>query len=123
LVYVYRYEQMDSLATVQMYEKDEVLKMCKAKEVQDDNSAEEILKKLASVEIDFNEQEKVVEMLEYEYKQKMATTLKTKMSVTEIKEWEKRDRVPNYPGKKGTGSQITRGKKRPGPKFTKVHAK
>ena len=100
LVYVYHQDEMEKLATIQMYEKDEVLKMCSKKEEQEDNSAEQILQKLSGVEIDSYEQEKVVEMLEYEYENKMSTTLKTKMSVTEIKEWEKKDPVPNCPREK-----------------------
>lgn len=89
LVYVYCSEEMQQLATLQIYEKNEILKMCKAKEVQDDNIAEEILDKLSSAYIDSHEQEQIIEMLEYQYKNKNATTLKTKMSVTEIKETSK----------------------------------
>ena len=100
LVYVYHFDEMDRLATVQMYEKDEVLKMCNKKEGHEDSTSEEILQKLSSMKIDSHEQEKVVKLLEYEYENKMATTLKTKMSVTEIKEKEKREPVHFCPKEK-----------------------
>lgn len=93
LVYVYNSEKMQNLATIQMYEKNEILKMCSQKENHEDYSANEILKKLSGVEIDSHEQEEVVKLLEYEYENKIVTTLKTKMSVTEIKENVKRDLV------------------------------
>ena len=95
LVYTYRLDEMEKLATVQMYDKDEVLKLCKQKQVQEDNSAEKILDKLSEVSIDKNEQRKIIEILEYEYENKMATTLKTKSSVTEIKESTKMEQVLN----------------------------
>ena len=121
LVYVYYQDDMQKLATVQMYEKEEVLKMCGKKEFQEDNSAEQILQKLANVEIDMHKQEKLVKMLEYEYENKMATTLKTKMSVTEIKEMCKTEPVLIVPkGQNGTGTECTRDKTEPSlnvPKF------
>ncbi len=86
LVYVYRSEEMQQLATVQIYEKNEILKMCKGEDTKEDDTAKQILDKLSSVEIDSKEQEEIIKILEYEYKNKNATTLKTKMSVTEIKE-------------------------------------
>ena len=97
LVYVYHQEEMDKLATIQMYEKDEVLRMCTAKVEQQDNEGKQILRKLSEVEIDSKEQEKFIKMLEYEYQNKIATTLKTKMSVTEIKEMDKTEPAPNVP--------------------------
>jgi len=104
-----------------MNEKDEVLKMCNNKETQEDNGAEQILQKLADVEIVSEEQEKIVKMLEYEYQNKMATTLKTKMSVTEIKERDKTEPVLFVPkGQTGTGTECTRDKTEPSlnvPKF------
>jgi len=95
LVYAYNIEEMEKLATVQMYEKDEILKMCKKEVVQENKVTEQILDKLSSVDIDSEKQEEIIKILEYEYKNKSATTLKTKMSVTEIKENIKRDPVPN----------------------------
>ena len=100
LVYVYRSEEMQQLATVQIYEKNEILKMCKQEAAKEDNSAEVILEKLSSVNLDSKEQEEVIKILEYEYKNIVATTLKTKMSVTEIKEREKKEPTPNYPREK-----------------------
>ena len=91
LVYVYHREEMEQLATVQIYNKDEILKMCDSKsetekEIQED-IYEQILKKLSEFSIDEEEQKKIAEILEYEYKYKNATTIPTKTSVTEIKTW------------------------------------
>jgi len=108
LVCVYFSEKMEKLSTVKIYEKNEVLKMCNKKSEQEDNTVEEILKKLANVDIDSKEQKKIIEIIEYEYKNKMATTLQTKSSVTEIKERDKIEPVPNVPkGQKGTGTECT----------------
>jgi len=95
LVYVYRGEEMQKLATIQMYEKNEVLKMCRSEEEKEDNITGEVMQKLSNIEIDLEEHKKVIELLEYEYKNKEATTLKTKTSVTEIKEMTKKSTVPN----------------------------
>jgi len=89
LVYAFNSEKMESLATVQMYEKNEVLKMCNSSKDDEDNTAEMVMKKLAEVNIDKDEQQKVVKLLEYEYKHKAATTLETKTSVTKIKAGQK----------------------------------
>jgi len=97
LVYVYYNEEMDKLATIQMYEKNEVLKICCKKEKEESNTVKDILKKLSEVEVDAREQGKIAEMLEYEYKNKIATTLETKTSVTEIKKKDKKDPVPFDP--------------------------
>ena len=66
----------------------------------EDNCIDEILNKLSSIEIDSDEQKKVVELLEYEYKNKTATTLETKTSVTKIKEMTKKSTVPNLQNEK-----------------------
>jgi len=100
LVYVYHQEKMEQLSTIQMYDKNEVLKMCKAEDVQVDNTAEKIFDKLANVNVDPKEQEKIAQIIEYEYKNKSATTLKNKMSVTEIKERNKIEPVLNVPRSK-----------------------
>jgi len=100
LVYVYQQEEMEKLATVQIYEKNEILKMCKGEETKEEDTAKQILDKLSSADIDSKEQEEVIKILEYEYKNIVATTLKTKMSVTEIKEREKKEPTPNYPREK-----------------------
>ena len=86
LVYTYNEKEMLQLATIKMYEKDDILKMCKQKQEQKDNTTEQILNKLSNVTIDEKEQQEIIKMIEYEYKDKQSTTLKTKMSVTEIKE-------------------------------------
>ena len=91
LVYVYHREEMEQLATVQIYNKDEILKMCDSKsatekEMQED-IYEQIMNKLREFELDKEEEKKITEILEYEYKYKNATTIPTKTSVTEIKTW------------------------------------
>ena len=68
MVYNYNQDEMENLSTIQMYEKDEVLKMCRKKDETKDNTANEIKKKLDNIEIDLYEQEKVIQLLEYEYK-------------------------------------------------------
>ena len=95
LVYIYHEKEMTELATIKMYEKDEILKLCKQNKLQEENTTEQILNKLSNVTIDEKEQQEIIKMLEYEYKHKQSTTLKNKMSVTEIKENVKRDPVPN----------------------------
>ena len=95
LVYTYNEKEMIQLATIKMYDKDDILKMCKQKKEQKDNTTEQILNKLSNVTIDEKEQQEIIKMLEDEYKHKQSTTLKNKMSVTEIKENVKRDPVPN----------------------------
>ena len=106
LVYVYHRDDMPHLATVQIYNKDEVLKMCASKcetekEMQKDIS-EQILKKLSEFTIDKEEQKKIAKILEYEYKYKNATTIPTKTSVTEIKESTQIKRDKKYPIPNGT---------------------
>jgi len=106
LVCVYSADKMGKLSTVKIYEKNEILKMCNKKSEKEDNTVEEILKKLSSVEIDNKEQKKIVEIIEYEYKNKMATTLQTKSSVTEIKEMCKIEPAPNARNvQNGTGTE------------------
>ena len=130
LVYVYHREEMEQLATVQIYNKDEALKMCESKsatekEMQKD-IYEQILKKLAKVSINKEEQKKIVETLEYEYKYKNATTIPTKTSVTEIKTWHqiaaraKKEPTPNCRGaKKEPTPNCREGKKRTDPQLPK----
>ena len=95
LVYVYNNEKMEQLSTVQIHEKNEILKMYKTEDVQENMAMRQILDKLSSIDINSKEQEKVMELLEYEYKNKSATTLKTKMSVTEIKKRNKTEPALN----------------------------
>ena len=118
LVYVYHNGEMEKLATVQIYEKEEVLKMCNSKSKQIENMAKQILNKLSDVELDEHEQEKIVGILEYEYKNKMSTTLKTKMSVTEIKKMCKTEPAPNAQNVQNrTGTECTECTKCRVPKF------
>ena len=86
LVYVYHQEEMEKLSIIKMYEKNEILKMCDSKENKKVDNIETILRKLTSQPIEKNEQKKLIELLEFEYKNKMATKLETKSSVTKIKE-------------------------------------
>ena len=96
---------MEKLATVQMYEKDDVLKMCKTKK-EENNTAEQIVRKISDVKLDDDEQSQIVKLLEYEYKNKMATMLQTKSSVTEIKEISKKEPAPNAEKmQNGTGTE------------------
>ena len=119
LVYVYHSGEMEKLATVQIYEKEEVLKMCNSKSKQIENMAKQILNKLSDVELDEHEQEKIVRILEYEYKNKMSTTLKTKMSVTEIKKMCKTEPAPNAQNVQNrTGTECT---ERRVPKFLQAN--
>ena len=114
LVYVYYQEEMENLSIVQIYEKNEVLKMCKAEEQQEYNTAEQILQKLTDVKIDMHKQEEIVKMLEYEYENKRATTLETKTSVTKIKESSKIEPVLNVEKiKNGTDAESTKGMSAP----------
>ncbi len=103
LVYVYHQEEMEKLATIQTYNKDEVFKMCDSKDDAEDidmkdAKAEQIMKKMSEFKIDKEEQKKISKLLEYEYKYQNATTIPTKTSVTEIKE--KMYPVQNFPEKK-----------------------
>ena len=103
LVYVYHQEEMEKLATIQTYNKDEVFKMCDSKDAAEDidmkdAEAEQIMKKMSEFKIDKEEQERISKLLEYEYKYKNSTAIPTKTSVTEIKE--KLYPVQNLPEKK-----------------------
>ena len=103
LVYVYYQEEMEKLAIIKIYNKDEVFKMCDSKDDAEDidmkdTMAEQIMKKMSEFKIDKEEQKKISKLLEYEYKYQNATTIPTKTSVTEIKE--KMYPVQNFPEKK-----------------------
>lgn len=81
--------------------------MCCSKQEKDNNIAEQILDKLSNVEINSKEQEKIAKMLEYEYENQKAITIKTKMSVTEIKEMNNTELATNVQkGKSGTGTEL-----------------
>ena len=105
LVYIYNKEEMEKLATIQTYNKDEVFKMFDSKDDAEDidmkdAKAEQIMKKMSEFKINKEEQERISKLLEYEYEYKNATTIPTKTSVTEIKE--KMYPVQNFPEKKET---------------------
>ena len=86
LVYLYNQEEMKKLSIIQTYDKNQILKMCKKSEEKQENSADDILKKLSEEKINKEEQEKIVQILEYEYKYKNSITTPTSTTVTEIKE-------------------------------------
>ena len=96
LVYLYNQEEMKKLATIQMYDKNEVLEMCQKKEKEQENTSTQILNKLTEVVIDKDEQEKIVKVLEYEYPNKISTTIPTKTSVTEIKKMKEDTEYKNH---------------------------
>ena len=103
LVYVYHQEEMEKLATIRTYNKDEVFKICDSKDDAEDIDMkyakdEQIMKKMSEIKIDKEEQERIAKLLEYEYEYKNATTIPTKTSVTEIKD--KMYSVQNFPEKK-----------------------
>ncbi len=93
LVYVYHNEEMNKLATVQIYEKNEILKMFNLNKKQDNNIENAVLEKLTNENLDVNEKEKIRKIIEYEYDKKFSTTLKNKVSVTEIKELNKQTTI------------------------------
>ena len=73
-----------------------VLKMCKKNDNDETNPAtNDILKKLDNVNIEEEEQRRITQILEYEYKNKDSTVIPTKTSVTEIKEMTKKGPSPN----------------------------
>ena len=105
LVYMYNENVMKELAEINISEKRDVLKICsEAKNDEKNNEAKDIIKKIENYDIDKAcaddevnvkvEREKILDMLEYEYKYKNATTIPTKTSVTEIK-MHSREPVPN----------------------------
>ena len=93
LVYVYHNEEMNKLATVQIYEKNEILKMFNLNKKQGNNIENAVLEKLTNENLDVNEKEKIRKILEYEYDKKFSTTLKNKVSVTEVKELNKQTTI------------------------------
>ena len=88
LVYLYNKEQMQDLATVEVYNKNDILKQQKEEAEIENKTSDEILQKLdnsENIEIDPKEQQKIIELLEYQYKYKNSTIIPTKTSVTELK--------------------------------------
>ena len=93
LVYVYHNEEMNKLATMQIYEKNEILKMFNLNKKQGNNIENAVLEKLTNENLDVNEKENIRKIIEYEYDKKFSTTLKNKVSVTEIKELNKKTTI------------------------------
>ena len=129
LVYVYHQKEMEKLAIIQTYNKDEVFKMCEAKEepeieFQDngiekkDVMAEQIIRKMSEFKIDKEEQNRISKLLEYRYKYQNATTIPTKTSVTEIKLWSQMSQ-----GQKRNRPQMSRGQKWNRPQIAQVFTK
>ena len=96
LVYIYNKDEMSELSTIEIFEKNQILKMCKKNDNDETNPAtNDILKKLDNVNIEEEEQRRITQILEYEYKNKDSTVIPTKTSVTEIKEMTKKGPSPN----------------------------
>ena len=85
LVYLYNQTKIEKLVSIQIYNKNDVIKMCKINEETKQNNIDEILNKLSKIQIDKAEQKKIVDLLEYQYKYKISTIIPTKTSVTELK--------------------------------------
>ena len=128
-VYVYHQKEMEKLAIIQTYNKDEVFKMCEAKEEPEiefqnngidmkDVMAEQIIRKMSEFKIDKEEQNRISKLLEYRYKYQNATTIPTKTSVTEIKLWSQMSQ-----GQKRNRPQMSRGQKWNRPQIAQVFTK
>ena len=85
LVYLYNEEKATKLAVMNVYEKDEIIKMCNNEKEIEENPIEELIKKLNEAKLDEDEKQKIAQILEYEYTYKKSTIIPTKTSVTEIK--------------------------------------
>ena len=96
LVYLYNKEEMDKLSTIEMFDKNQVLKMCEKSDLEEASSENTILKKLENMEIEEEEQKRIAQILEYEYQYKASTVITTKTSVTEIKEMPKTEPERNW---------------------------
>ena len=122
LVYVYNQEEMENLAIIQIYNKDEVFKMCDSQNDEEidrkESVAGQIIRKMSEFKIDKEEQKKISKLLEYEYKYQNATTIPTKTSVTEIKLWSQMSR-----GQKRNRPQMSRGQKWNRPQIAQVFTK
>ena len=83
LTYMSNIEKMSQLAKINVYEKNQVLKS-KNEEKQEEHNSKDI-KQLLQKELDEEKYQRIVNLLEYKYKNKIATTIPNKTSVTEIK--------------------------------------
>ena len=84
LVYKYEEESIKNIATLNTYNKKELLKTFKTVE----NDKIDVIKELEKHEKDENQIKWIKEILNYEYKYLLSTILPTKTSVTKIKEME-----------------------------------
>ena len=90
LVHLYYEQTMESLATWNVLQKEDVIKMCATQEPErEENKTDEILKKLNEFKIEDVKANEIQKLLEYQYKYSDATIIPTKTSVTEIKEMKK----------------------------------
>ena len=84
LVYKYEEESIKNIATLNTYNKKELLKSFKAIE----NDKIDVIKELEKHEKDNNQMNKINDILNYQYKYLLSTIMPTKTSVTKIKEME-----------------------------------
>ena len=84
LVYKYEEESIKNIATLNTYNKKELLKTFKTVE----NDKIDIIKELEKHEKDNNQIKRIKDILNYQYKYLLSTILPTKTSVTKIKEME-----------------------------------
>ena len=90
LVHLYYEQTMESLATWNVLQKEDIIKMCATQEPEkEENKIYEILKKLNEFKIEDVKANEIQKLLEYQYKYSDATIIPTKTSVTEIKEMKK----------------------------------
>ena len=90
LVHLYYEQTMESLATWNVLQKEDIIKMCANQEPErEENKTDEILKKLNEFKIEDIKANEIQKLLEYQYKYSDATIIPTKTSVTEIKEMKK----------------------------------
>ncbi len=84
LVYLYERNNIENLLEVNQIKPKEILL---SKEIQiQENQIEDVKRKLENINISKNEMDRIKQMLEYEYKYKISTTIPTKSSVTKIKQ-------------------------------------
>ena len=87
LVHLYYEQTMESLATWNILQKEDIIKMCDTQEPEKEESkTDEILKKLNEFKIEDVKANEIQKLLEYQYKYSDSTIIPTKTSVTEIKE-------------------------------------
>ena len=85
LVYMSATEKMEQLAEIKTYEKSQILKNKNEEKTEMPNS-KELKEKLQQKELDQKKYQEIVNLLEYKYKNEIATTIPNKTSVSEIKQ-------------------------------------